>query len=149
MSIKRLLEEKQRQFIAMKRGTRIKMDDPRIIEKLKRSGLTVDSVPSLEERIFLLDNANLSTGGDSVDVTDIVHLEFSDLAVQLTRDMNLRLCGVDIMVDGSIIDPPVSGKHWVLEINAAPGLDHYVKMGEAQEKIVEGLYSEILRSLDR
>ncbi|MFH0854223.1 MAG: cyanophycin synthetase [bacterium] len=149
MSIKRLIEEKQRQFIAEKRGTCIKMDDPRIVEKLKRAGLTFDSVPSSEERIFLLDNANLSTGGDSVDVTAIVHPSFSDLAVRLTRDMNLRLCGVDIMVDECISAPPVAGKYWVLEINAAPGLDHYVKMGEAQEKIVEGLYFKILRSLDR
>lgn len=148
MSIKRLIEEKQRQFIATKRGTRIKMDDPRIIAKLKRMGLTFDSVPSSGERIFLLDNANLSTGGDSVDVTAIVHPSFYELAVQLARDMNLRLCGVDFMVDGRISDHSKSVKHWVLEINAAPGLDHYVKMGKAQEKIVEALYLKVLRSLE-
>lgn len=147
--IKRLLLRKQREFIAAKRGTRINIDDPRIVEKLKRQRVTFRSVPTRGERVFLLDNANLSSGGDAVDVTASVHPSFRKLAVQLTSDMNLRLCGVDIMIDGNIHEQPVPGKYWVLEINAAPGLDHYAKTGNAQEKIVEGLYLRILRSLDR
>lgn len=147
-SIKRLLEVKQHQFIAAKRGTLINMDDPRIVEKLKRQGLTVRSIPLRGKRVFLLDNANLSAGGDAVDVTASVHPSFRKLAVQLTSDMNLRLCGVDIMVDGHISEPPMPGKYWVLEINAAPGLDHYAKTGKAQEKIVEELYLKVLQSMD-
>jgi len=148
-SIQRLLRMKQRQFIAAKRGTRVKMDDPRIAEKLKRQGLMFRSVPLLGERVFLLDNANLSSGGDAADVTPSVNIAFRKFAVQLTSDMNLRLCGVDLMVDGDIGEPPIPGKYWVLEINATPGLDHYTKTGKAQEKIVEELYLRVLRSLDR
>ena len=148
-SIRCLLELKQRQFVAAKRGTCIKTDDPRIAEKLKRQRLSFRSVPRLGEQVFLLDNANLSSGGDARDVTAIVNPAFRELAVRLTRDMNLRLCGVDIMIDGRIQEPPVPGKYWVLEINAAPGLDHYAKTGKAQEKIVEELYTKVLRSLDR
>ena len=147
-SIQRLIQMKQRQFIAAKRGTRIKMEDPRIAEKLKRQGLTLRSVPSLHERVFLLDNANLSSGGDAVDVTASVNPVFRQLAVRLTNDMNLRLCGVDLMIDGHISGSPIPGKYWVLEINAAPGLDHYAKTGKAQEKIVEELYLKALRSLN-
>ncbi len=148
-SIRRLLAAKQHQFISQKRGTRIKMDDPRIAAKLLRRGLTLWSVPPRGERIFLLDNANLSGGGDAVDVTTCVHRSFCDLAVRLTKDMNLRLCGVDFMVNGTISDAAVAGKYWVLEINAAPGLDHYAKTGAAQKKVVEKLYTKVLRSLDR
>lgn len=148
-SIQRLLQMKQRQFIAAKRGTHIKVDDPRIAEKLKRQGLTLHSVPFLHERVFLFDNANLSSGGDAVDATASVHPAFRRLAVRLTNDMNLRLCGVDLIVDGRISEPPIPGKYWVLEINAAPGLDHYAKTGKAQEKIVAELYLKVLRSMDR
>ncbi len=148
-SIRQLLRIKQRQFIAAKRRTRIKADDPRIAEKLKRRGLEFHSVLSLGERAFLLDNANLSSGGDAVDVTVSINPAFRELAVQLTSDMNLRLCGVDLIVDGCISEPPIPGKYWVLEINAAPGLDHYAKTGKAQEKIVEEMYLKVLRSLDR
>lgn len=145
-SIRKLLEKKQRGFSQSSRDTRLRMDDPRIKAKLARVHLTLDSVPVRAQRISLLDNANLSAGGDAVDVTDAIHPEFRAFAVRLTKDMGLRLCGVDIMVDGDIAEAP--GKYWVLEINSAPGLDHYVKTGKAQQKIVEDMYLEVLKHME-
>ncbi len=142
-----LLKRKQASFVASSRDTVLNIRDRRIAAKLKRAGLTVKSIPAKGEQIFLLDNANLSTGGDSIDVTKVIHPEFRDIAVRLTRDMGLRICGVDLMVSGDISEKPVT--YWVLEINAAPGLDHYAKSGKAQEKIVEELYLEVLRSLNK
>ncbi len=146
-TVGQLLAGKQRGFVAAKRDTQIRKDDPRLVAKLVRQRLTLRSVVARGARVFLLDNANLSTGGDSVDVTSAVHPAFKRLAVRITRDMGLRLCGVDLMVAGEIGEPP--GRYWVLEINAAPGLDHYVKAGKAQEKIVENLYFKVLRHLER
>ena len=146
-TIAQLLKYKQETFIAEKRDTQIKASDPRIKAKLAHQQKSFSTRPVQGERIFLLDNANLSTGGDSVDVTDTMHSEFKKIAVRLTKDMNLRLCGVDIMTDGSIENVP--HKYWVIEINAAPGLDHYVKLGKPQEKIVEDLYMEVLKSLEK
>lgn len=142
-----LLKVKQRQFVASSRDTKINPDDPRITEKLKHQKLTLLSVPSKGERIFLLENANLSSGGDSIDVTKTVHPAFRKVAVQLTKDMGLRLCGVDLMIKGDISNTPSA--YWVLEINSAPGLDHYVKQGAAQEKIVEEMYLEVLKSMEK
>jgi len=146
-TIRNLLKEKQQKFIASSRDTSIKIDDPRITEKLKNQGLNFRSVLKKGERIFLLDNANLSTGGDSVDVTKRMHPEFRKIAVKLTKDMGLRLCGVDLMIDGDISQKPII--YWILEINSAPGLDHYARSGKAQEKIVENLYLEVLKSMER
>lgn len=146
-TIEQLLENKQIQFIASNRDTQIKIDDPRIVTKLSHQGLTFQSVPGLGQKIYLLDNANLSTGGDSVDVTNKVHPSFKKLAVNLTRDMGLRLCGVDLIIEGTISQK--NDTFWILEINAAPGLDHYAKTGEAQEKIVENMYLTILKHLER
>ncbi len=145
-TVLQLLTEKQREFDGCSRDTKIKIDDPRITEKLKRSGRTFVTIPDKGERIFLLDNANLSSGGDSVDITEHVHPEFRELAVRLTRDMGLRLCGVDLMVDGDITQKPE--RYWVLEINSAPGLDHYAKTGQEQAQIVENLYLEVLKSME-
>lgn len=146
-TITQLLKAKQRGFAAARRDTQIRNDDPRLALKLARQGLEFRSVPACGERIFLLDNANLSTGGDSVDVTHKIHHGFRSLGVKITRDMGLRLCGVDLMIDGDISARP--RRYWVLEVNAAPGLDHYVKGGKAQQKIVEDLYFEVLRHLER
>jgi D-alanine-D-alanine ligase-like ATP-grasp enzyme len=146
-TIKQLLAKKQRGFTASSRDTRINMNDPRILSKLKRQTLTMQSVLSRGQKISLLDNANLSSGGDAVDVTNAIHNGFKTLAINLTRDMGLRLCGVDVMIEGDIADAPK--KYWILEINAAPGLDHYAKAGRAQEKIVEAMYLKVLKAMTK
>ena len=146
-SIHALLKKKQKGFTASRRDTRIRLDDIRIAHKLGIQQLALRSVPERGKQVFLLDNANLSSGGDAVDVTKPIHPAFKKLAVKLTRDMGLRLCGVDLMVHGDIRKPPK--KYWVLEVNAAPGLDHYVKTGKAQQRIVEDLYLKVLKSLAR
>ncbi len=145
-SIEKLLVKKQKVFNKEERDTRIKINDPRIKVKLREQGLNMNSVPVKDRKVFLLDNANLSSGGDSVDVTNEVHPEFKKVAINLTRDMGLRLCGVDLMIDGSIKDTPKD--YWILEINSAPGLDHYAKIGPEQDRIVEDLYLEVLKSLE-
>ena len=145
LTIRQLLARKARAFVASSRDTRIDMKDPRIKNKLHQQGFTLLSKPARGERVFLLDNANLSSGGDAVDVTNKIHPAFAKLAVKLTKDMGLRLCGVDLMIAGNVAQKPQ--KYWILEINAAPGLDHYVKTGKAQQKIVENLYLKVLRHL--
>lgn len=146
-TIEMLLKLKQKEFIASERDTKIRVDDLRMKTKLKHQSLRLDSVPLKGQRVYLLDNANLSSGGDSLDVTDKVHAEFKRLAVKITSDMGLRLCGVDLMVDGDINKAPDT--YWILEINSAPGLDHYAKSGKAQEKIVENLYLKVLKHLEK
>jgi D-alanine-D-alanine ligase-like ATP-grasp enzyme len=146
-SIRGLLRKKQESFIASSRDTRLKMDDPRYAEVLARSGLSLASVPEKGVRIPLLDNANLSSGGESVDVTSRMHQGWKKIAANITRDMGLRMCGVDLMLAGSITGAP--GPYVVIEINAAPGLDHYASSGKKQQRIVESLYTEVLKSLAR
>lgn len=141
-----LLKKKKKQFTASGRDTQIKTDDPRIAEKLNRQGLTLRSVPLKGVTVYLLDSANLSAGGESVDVTDKVNSAFKRFAVKLTRDMGLRLCGVDLIVQGDISRP--LEKFWVLEVNAAPGLDHYAKSCRVQARIVENLYTQVLKSME-
>lgn len=146
-TIGQLLKTKQKQFVASSRDTQIKTNDPRIATKLSHQRQSFRSVPAKGQTIYLLDNANLSTGGDSVDVTERAHPAFKELAVKLTHDMGLRFCGVDLIIEGDISQEP--SVYWVLEVNAAPGLDHYAKIGKAQERIVENLYLKVLKHMER
>lgn len=143
-SIAELLKRKARAFRAASRDTRIDTRDPRIAHKLRAQRLSTRSTPARGERVVLLDNANLSSGGSALDVTSAIHPSLKRMAIALTRDMGLRMCGVDIMA----ADISKRGTRFhILEINAAPGLDHYVKSGKAQQRIVEDLYLRVLRSL--
>lgn len=144
-SIRELLLQKQRLFRRTGRDTNIKTNDFRIAMGLRRRGMSLRAVPRQGATVPLLDNANLSSGGDARDVTNILHRKWRELAVRVTRDMGLRFCGVDLMTEGAITDPP--GRYTILEINAAPGLDHYASSGKKQRRIVERLYLRVLRAM--
>ena len=148
--IRELLLAKQKLFKKKKRDTRIDMHDPRILKMLKSKGKNLKTVLAKNESITLLPNANLSTGGESKDVTNTIHPKFKKLATRLTKDMGLRIAGVDIMVtEGDITEAPKKEGYYIIEINAAPGLDHYVTTGKAQEKIVEAMYLKVLKAMKK
>jgi D-alanine-D-alanine ligase-like ATP-grasp enzyme len=146
-NIKNLITRKLRELQNLQRPARLSINDHRLLQKLKEKHLTFISIPKVGERIELLDNANLSTGGESFDVTKNIHPQFKKICIQLTKDMGLRLSGVDLMIEGKISDTPK--KYKVIEINAAPGLDHYIRSGAEQEKIVENLYLQVLKAMQK
>lgn len=149
-SILKLLKEKQKFFIKSGRDTRINFEDKRIKLKLKNLGYKFTSVLTKGQKVYLLDNANLSTGGDAIDVTHSIHPSFKKLAIDITKNMGLRICGVDIMVTkGDITQNVKDCSYYIIEINSAPGLDHYVTTGEKQKKIVEDMYLEVLKALGK
>ncbi|MDP9249262.1 MAG: cyanophycin synthetase [bacterium] len=150
LSILSLLRKKQKIFILSERDTRINFNDQRIKQKIKSQGYSFKSILPKGQKIFLLDNANLSTGGDATDVTKVVHPGFARITRNITRDMGLRIAGVDIMVQkGDITRDPKNCSYYVIEINAAPGLDHYVTTGEKQRKNVEAMYLKVLKALGK
>ncbi|MFZ2149906.1 MAG: cyanophycin synthetase [Minisyncoccia bacterium] len=149
-SIIKLLQKKQKGFILSGRDTKINFKDERMKIKLRKQGLGFANILAEGRKVFLLDNANLSTGGDAVDVTNTIHDGFYKIATSLTRDMGLRMAGVDIMVTkGDITESPKNSPYYIIEINAAPGLDHYVTTGPKQRKNVEKMYLKVLRALGK
>jgi D-alanine-D-alanine ligase-like ATP-grasp enzyme len=144
-SVRALLAARATALAAARRDTRLSVADRRIAARLRHLNLTPEFVPPAGERVVLLDNANLSTGGDPVDLTDRLHPGYAKLAVDVTRDMGLRYCGVDVLTTGPIDAPPRG--HVVLEINPGPGLDHYAALGPPQRARAARLYELILRAL--
>lgn len=143
-TILELLQAKQLQFERDWRWEKIDFSDFRIRTVLKRKWFTLDSVLADWQNVSLLDNANLSTWWDSEDFTTTVHPDFVDLAVRVTKDMWLRLCGVDIIT--SDITKPLQ-EYRIIEINWAPWLDNYAAKWEEQQKVVEWLYIKILQAM--
>lgn len=98
-------------------------------------------IPAVGEIQTLASISNLSAGGTSVDVTNSIAPEWVELSKKIAAGMNLRLCGVDLactdITDGD-------ADYAVLEVNAAPGLDHYAMSGDAQKQLVDDLYMRVL-----
>lgn len=144
-TIEQLLKTKQAHFISIGRDTVLDLEDPRILTMLKRNKLSLDSIIKQGESLKLLPNANLSTGGDAVDLTPMLHPAWKELCARLARDMNLRYIGIDIMTQVPLDQAP--SEYTVIEINAAPGLDNYASIGETQMRIVKELYRKVLLAM--
>ncbi|SCX94730.1 cyanophycin synthetase [Nitrosospira sp. Nsp13] len=87
---------------------------------LATEGLSAESVPPEGTRIFLRNNANLSTGGTATDVTDDVHSELAKRVEAAAQMIGLDICGIDVVCDS--VSNPLEEQGAVIEINAAPGL---------------------------
>jgi len=87
---------------------------------LKQAGYTPDSVLASGEQVFLRENSNISTGGDSIDVTAEAHEYFKRQAVAAAHTIGARLCGVDIVIDGELSDG--SAPHGFIELNFNPAI---------------------------
>ena len=93
------------------------------------AGYTLESVLPAGEEIKLKDTANLSTGGTSTDVTDIVHPYNVFMAERIARIIGLDICGIDLMTSDISI-PVTETKGAVLEVNAGPGFRMHLAPAE-------------------
>ena len=104
----------------------IDRDTEDLLEKLK---YTVDTVPRKDEVVYLKSTANLSTGGTSVDVTEMMHPENIFLCERISRVIGLDICGVDIMAE-NLTQPLKENGGCILEVNAAPGFRMHLAPSE-------------------
>lgn len=92
-------------------------------------GYTLETVPKAGERVILKDTANLSTGGTSEDVTDIVHPANVFMAERISKIIDLDICGIDVMTT-DISKPLEETGGAVLEVNAGPGFRMHLAPSE-------------------
>ena len=96
---------------------------------LTNYGFTLDTIPKADEVVYLKSTANLSTGGTSLDVTDMIHPENIFLCERIARVIGLDICGVDIMAN-NLTQPLKENGGCVLEVNAAPGFRMHLAPSE-------------------
>lgn len=142
-TIRTLIGEAKRKMAISGNG-QLNVNDERIKETLLKMERTKDQVLLKGERLTLLQNANISCGGQMEDVTTVIHTTVKKLAVKMARDLNLVLCGIDIITQD--ITKPDTG-YVILEINSAPALKHYASIGDFQVRRTEALYTRIFKYL--
>lgn len=96
---------------------------------LDEHGYTLDTIPPAGERVLLKPTANLSTGGTSTDVTDLVHPDNIFMCERIAKIIGLDICGIDIMAPDLQV-PIAQNGGAVLEVNAAPGFRMHIEPAE-------------------
>jgi len=101
-------------------------DTNQLLEKL---GYTLETVPQKGEIVYLKSTANLSTGGTSIDVTDMIHPENITMCERISKIIGLDVCGIDIMAE-NLTQPLKESGGVILEVNAAPGFRMHLAPSE-------------------
>jgi len=83
------------------------------INFLKMQGLSINSVLKNKQLVFLRKNSNVSTGGDTHDMTDKIHSGYKKIAVEVVKKLDIKVCGLDIII------PNIKkfDKYTILEMN--------------------------------
>jgi cyanophycin synthetase len=114
--------------------TRIKVDDA-LIAWLGRFGFTLESVPSVNQRIVLAATANLSTGATAIDRTDEIHADNASIARRAALIVGLDIAGIDmVMPNISCSWREVGGG--IVEVNASPGFRMHLHPAEGRPRDV-------------
>ncbi|HMW38805.1 MAG: cyanophycin synthetase [Saprospiraceae bacterium] len=99
------------------------------MKQLEAQQLDLDAIPEAGRTVVLKDTANLSTGGTSVDVTDMVHPSIVFMAERISRVIGLDICGIDF-ITRDISKPVSETRGAVIEVNAGPGFRMHLAPAE-------------------
>ncbi len=121
-TITELVEEKNKDSLRGK-GYKTPLEKIKIDDNVKiflsNKGIDEHYVPKKDEYVQLRVNSNISTGGDSIDITDEVHQRFKDIAVEASKAVDAVFCGVDIIID-DYSNPKSS--YAIIELNFNPAI---------------------------
>ncbi|MCW1035155.1 bifunctional glutamate--cysteine ligase GshA/glutathione synthetase GshB [Streptococcus anginosus] len=116
---------------------------------LAQQGYKADDVLPQGIQVFLRRNSNISTGGDSVDVTETMHTSYKELAAEMAAAMGAWVCGVDLIIPNSTLPASKNNPNCTcIELNFNPSMymHTYCAEGPGQSitpKILAKLFPEI------
>jgi glutamate--cysteine ligase len=109
---------------------------------LKQHSMDFDYVPREDEVVYLRENSNISTGGDSIDYTDSIPDRFKEIAVKSAKAAGARICGVDMMLEDY---SDKNSKYGIIEINFNPAIHIHSYPFKGKERNIAG---ELLKVLE-
>jgi cyanophycin synthetase len=95
--------------------------DSRTVCFLEKRGLTLKSVPSKGQIVYLRGTANLSTGGTAVDRTDEMHPDNVTACEMAAGIIGLDIAGIDVLTSDISVPFRENGAV-IIEVNAGPGI---------------------------
>jgi cyanophycin synthetase len=111
---------------------------------LRKQGLTVQSIPSHGEKIYVRGSSNVMMGGVPEDYTDRVHPSAVSLAWKaLLAIPGLPYAGIDFM-STDITTVQTSSSYRILEINSVPGIGIHMSPGRGKPRNVAAMLVDLI-----
>ena len=119
---------------------------------LTQQGYTPDDILPEGKKVNLRRNSNISTGGDSIDVTETMDSSYQELAAAMATSMGAWACGVDLIIPDETQTASKENPHCTcIELNFNPSMymHTYCAEGPGQAitpKILDKLFPEVATS---
>lgn len=119
---------------------------------LTQQGYTPDDILPEGKKVNLRRNSNISTGGDSIDVTETMDSSYQELAAAMATSMGAWACGVDLIIPDKTQPASKEKPHCTcIELNFNPSMymHTYCAEGPGQAitpKILDKLFPEVTTS---
>ena len=88
---------------------------------LKAQDKDFESIPGNDETIFLRENSNISTGGDSIDFTDDIPDSYKQIAVKAAKALNVKITGLDMIIP-DYTKEATDENYAIIELNFNPAI---------------------------
>ncbi|MCR3759113.1 bifunctional glutamate--cysteine ligase GshA/glutathione synthetase GshB [Clostridium felsineum] len=107
------------------------------------SGKNFDYIPDKDEVVYLRENSNVSTGGDSIDFTDKMIEDYKKIAVKAAKAVGAKICGADIIIN-DINEIPNDENHSIIELNFNPAIHMHDFPYEGENRHIEKRILDLL-----
>lgn len=87
------------------------------INFLSLQGLEKSYIPKEDETIYLRENSNVSTGGDTIELFEQIPQFYKDEAVKAAKSLDVEICGLDF-----IIEDLFKYEYTIIEANFNPAI---------------------------
>ncbi len=128
--------------------TNIKMTELEAL-MLDQQGYDFDSVPKEGEEVYLRENSNISTGGDSLEVSDQVDPSYKAVAEAMAQDLEVKVSGIDLIIpDIHQATTPDQPGYTMIEMNFNPAMNMHAYVYEGlgrrlTQDVLNMLYPEL------
>jgi len=107
-----------------------------------------DYIPTSGETVYLRENSNISTGGDSIDFTDEIPDSYKQIAIKATQALNVTITGLDMIIPNLTKDAS-DDNYAIIELNFNPAIHIHCrpfkgKNRKLNEKLMDALGYKII-----
>ncbi|MBV5282707.1 MAG: bifunctional glutamate--cysteine ligase GshA/glutathione synthetase GshB [Paludibacter sp.] len=88
---------------------------------LKAQNKDFDTIPLENETVFLRENSNISTGGDSIDFTDDIPESYKKIAVKAAQALDVKITGLDMIIP-DYTQEAGDDNYAIIELNFNPAI---------------------------
>jgi glutamate--cysteine ligase len=110
---------------------------------LKAQQKNFDYIPAPGEIVFLCENSNISTGGESIDFTDDIPDSYKQIAIKAASALNVKITGLDMIIKDQTQEATLYN-YAIIELNFNPAIHIHCHPFKGKNRKLNGKLMDML-----